>query len=132
MGKVRTTAAVLALATMLPLGGCATMRAQQAQQTEDLLAAAGFRVKPADTPEKLAHLKTLPPYKVQTRTREGNVVYSYADPDNCKCLYVGCPKEYQEYKRLEVQKQIADEQRMTAEDAEMASMNWGLWGPWGW
>lgn len=40
------------------------------------------------------------------------------------------PNEYQEYKRRELDKQIADENRMAAEEAEMASMDWGLWGPW--
>ena len=40
------TVAVLALA----LGGCAT---QQARQMDGMLAAAGFQVRPANTPEKL-------------------------------------------------------------------------------
>jgi hypothetical protein len=36
--------------------GCATIRAHQTAETEQVLAAAGFQVEPADTPEKLAHL----------------------------------------------------------------------------
>lgn len=37
------------------LTACGTMEVNQARDTEQLLAAAGFRVKLADTPEKLAH-----------------------------------------------------------------------------
>lgn len=132
MSMVGRGVAVLAMATVLSLVGCTTVRQLESQQTEDLLAAAGFKVKPADTPEKLDHLKSFPAYKMQTRTKDSNIVYTYADPNNCKCLYVGTPKEYQEYKRLEVQQQIAENQRMAAEDAEWAAMNWGVWGPWWW
>lgn len=132
MRKRWRSAVVLTMTATLPLGGCSEVRQSEAQRTENLLAAAGFTVKLADTPAKLANLKALPPLKMQTRTKDGNIVYSYADPDNCKCLYVGSPKEYQEYKRLEVNRQIAQDQRIAAEGAESAAMDWGAWGPWWW
>jgi len=40
------------------------MEKSEATDTEQLLAAAGFKMKPADTPERLAHLKTLTQLKV--------------------------------------------------------------------
>jgi len=112
---------------LLVLSGCATIRRHEADNTERMLTAAGFQMRPADTPERLAHLSTMPPYKVVSRTKDGNVVYTFADPENCHCLYVGGPKEYSTYQRLSVNREIAREQ-------DMASMNWGLWGPfpWGW
>ena len=41
------------------LGGCAAIQREEAQQTESTLSAAGFQMKPADTPERLAHLQTM-------------------------------------------------------------------------
>jgi hypothetical protein len=117
---------------VLTLGGCAAMQRQEAKSTEDLLVAAGFRPKVADTPAKVEHLKTMTPLKITTRVKDGQTIYSYADPVNCKCVYVGGPKEYQEYKRLEVEQRIAEDNRMAAEAATDAAMDWGLWGPWWW
>jgi hypothetical protein len=48
----------------LSVTGCAAIRTHQTADTEQILAAAGFQVRPADTPEKLAHLQTLKPRKV--------------------------------------------------------------------
>ena len=120
---------VLGLGVVLWLGGCAAIQRQEAKSTEDLLAAAGFQMKPADTPEKLAHLKAMPPLKLVTQSQNGKVIYAYADPSNCQCLYLGGPNEYAQYKRLSLQQQIAQDKVMAAEMQEDASLNWGLWGP---
>ena len=55
---MRWTIPILPLVVALGLSvtGCATIRAHQTAETEQVLAAAGFQVEPADTPEKLAHL----------------------------------------------------------------------------
>jgi hypothetical protein len=98
---------VLALIVALPLAGCAAIQRSEARGTEQLLAAAGFQAKPADTQEKLANLRTMPPRKLISQSKDGNLVYSYADPDYCQCLYVGGPKEYSAYQRLTVQREIA-------------------------
>ena len=115
---------VLALLAALLLAGCAAIQRREAQDTEQLLAAAGFQAKPAETPEKLANLRAMPPRQLVARSKDGNFVYTYADPDYCQCLYVGGPQEYSAYQRLAVQKEIAQEQRD-------AAMDWGMWGP-GW
>ena len=124
---LRWTTLILPLVALsLSVTGCAAIRAHQTAETEQILAAAGFQVEPADTPEKLAHLQTLTPRKVVRDTRDGQPEYVYADPERCKCVYVGDEKRYQRYQELSLQKQIADEQ--LSEERTY----WGPWGPWGW
>jgi hypothetical protein len=116
---------ILALVTIPPLAGCAALRGIQAKDTEQLLAAAGFRAEPADTPARLADLEERPPLKLVPQSKDGQVVYRYADPYRCRCVYVGGPAEYSAYERLVVDKRIADQWR----DAEL---EWGPWAPWVW
>lgn len=127
-----TTPILFLVALGLSVTGCAAIRAHQTVETEQVLAAAGFQVKPADTAEKLAHLQTLTPRKVVRYTRDGQPQYVYADPETCKCLYVGDEQHYQKYQELSLQKQIADEQMSAAQTNWDASMNWGASDPWGW
>ena len=119
------------VAMLLVVSGCATIRRHDAASTEQMLAAAGFRMQPADSPERLAALNAMPRQKLVARTTDpkgpadARVVYTYADPDNCHCVYVGGPKEYSAFERLRVEKQMAIE-------SEQASMDWPWWGPWCW
>ena len=62
----------------------------------------------------------MPPLKLVERSKDGRVVYTYADPYNCLCLYVGGPEEYAAYQRL--QQEMVQAQRE-------GSMDWELWGP---
>jgi len=108
----------------IALAGCASMEKTYALNTEELLAAAKFKKKVADTPEKLAHLQSLTQLKMVAHERDGKTYYVFADAAYCKCLYAGNQKEYARYQDL------SDEQT----DAEMnanAPMAWGMWGPWG-
>jgi len=113
----------LALAAAMILTGCATIRRSEAHSTEELLAAAGFAMRPADTAERQQRLAALPPYRLESRTKDGKVVYTYADPDGCQCLYVGGPKEYSEYQRLRVERQIAADQAWAA---QAGPMDWDM------
>lgn len=112
--------ASLTLATVVVLAGCATMRQSQARDTEQLLAAGGFTMQRADTAEQQQHLAAMPPYRLSSRTTDGAVEYTYADPANCKCVYVGGPAEYSAYQRLSRERQIARERLWAAEDASWA------------
>src|ERR1700732_5361607 len=108
---MRWTTLILPLVALgLSVTGCATIRAHQTAETEQILSAAGFQVQPADTPEKLAHLQTLTPWTALRDGRDGQPQYVYADPETCKCLYVGDEQRYQKYQKLSLQKKIADEQ----------------------
>lgn len=113
---------------LLLLAGCAR---QIAADQENLLAAAGFRVVPADTPARVASLQSLPAREVVRTTRDGHPVWLYADAEFCRCLYVGGEQAYQSYARLRVQERIASLQAQTAQLNAMSWNGWGPWGPWG-
>ncbi|MDB6084719.1 MAG: uncharacterized protein JWN43_2600 [Gammaproteobacteria bacterium] len=118
---------------MLALGAlsaCLTPQ-QKVEQHEDALAAAGFVSKPANTPERQDMLHRLPPHKFVQRADGDKVTYVYADPLVCNCLYVGSQEAYNQFKRDQQQKRLADEQQMTAQMYSDAAWNWNAWGPWG-
>jgi hypothetical protein len=105
--------------------------------TESNLSAAGFMVRPADTPERQAMLARLPVHKVLLRTHDGVVHYVYADPQGCNCLYVGDQRAYQRYSREMQKDRRASENELAAQEYNDAQWNWGAWGPgfgpgWGW
>jgi hypothetical protein len=112
-------------AALLAVSGCAAIREHEAASTEQLLAAAGFQRRAADDPERLQDLTRMPPFKLVARSKDGNFVYTFADPESCRCLYVGGPKEYSSFQRLRAETEIA-------RDTNEASMTWPLWGPWWW
>jgi hypothetical protein len=94
--------------------------------TEQLLAAAGFEMKLADTPEKLANLNTLTPRRTLIpQERDNRLYYVYADPDLCKCLYVGTAMQYAQA----LQKSYASDQSLAVGD-QLNALVWELWAPW--
>ena len=117
----------LAAGLVLAVAACVSPQAQVGQK-EDLLAAAGFQVRPANTPYRLAALKRLPPNRFVTKIVNGNPVYIYADPLVCGCLYIGTQQNWDAYRQEMFAKQIANENQMTA---MMNAEAWD-WGPWGW
>lgn len=110
--------------------GC---QSAQIHEREDLLAAAGFQMKPANTPERQAALRKLPANKFVPKTKGDQVAYVFADPVVCNCLYVGDQAAYSRYKQEVFQRNLADEQQMTALTYQNA-WDWDGWdwGPWGW
>ena len=112
------------MVALLTLGaGCSTTK-----QTENLLSAAGFKITPATTPEQKAHLNSLPPGKVTVVQREGKTYFVFPDAKQ-QLLYVGQQAQYNEYQRLRVQKQMAEDQVQAAQSS--AEPAWGAWGGWG-
>lgn len=124
-------AAVLSL--LLGIGVLAACQTEQqiVSAHEDNLAAAGFIIRPANNPERLAMLNRLPPHQFVQRVNGDVVHYVYADPLVCGCLYVGTQQAYNQYRRDQQQKNLADEQQMTAQSYSDAAWNWNAWGPWG-
>jgi len=96
MRRRRTKTAVGTIGFALGMTACAAT----APSTEDLLGQAGFRRLPADTPQKVAHLQTLPEHKLVARTYQGKKYYVYSDPEGCKCLYIGNASQYQSYQTI--------------------------------
>jgi hypothetical protein len=125
VGKLVAFCAVAGFA--LALAACVTPQ-QQVAQKEDLLAAAGFQVRAADTPQRAAAMRTLPPNRFVTRIVNGQPVYQYADPLICRCVYFGTQQNWDAYRQEVFAKQLADENQMTA---IMNQSAWE-WGPWGW
>jgi len=125
---MRTRHVLVFAAALLTLSGCAAIRRHEAASTEQLLAAAGFQMRPADNPELVHDLAAMPPLKIVARNQDNDVRYTFADPYKCRCVYVGGSKEYAAYQHLLTERQIAQE-RIWAEEDDMDS---GLWGPWYW
>ncbi len=122
----------LALSLLLPvlgLAACASPQERVAQE-EDSLAAAGFIVRPANTPERRTMLNRLPPNRFVQRVRGDTVTYVYADPLVCQCLYVGSQQAYGQYRFQMQQQKIASEQQLTAQLYSDQAWDWSAWGPW--
>jgi hypothetical protein len=106
---------VLPLGVALGMSACATATTPS---TMELLSQAGFRRLPADTPQKVAHLQTLPDQRLVARTYQGKQYYVYSDPKGCNCLYVGNTAQYQTYQTIVRQQQQAGQYRQQEEAAE--------------
>ena len=72
-----------------------------AQLASDMrLEDAGFVMRRADTPEKLARLRLIPPRQFISRTGRSGRYYLWADPDTCQCVFVGGPGALQSFKDM--------------------------------
>ena len=131
---------LITLIMMLAIAGCASMQpdpAVLADQNESMLSAAGFKMLPADNPDKLAKAQSLPQMKVKYfSANDGSVHYWMADAEFCHCVYVVNESAYQKFKQMQFQAQLANEQSqsaqmqsMAAQEEEMEMMNPMLMGP---
>ncbi|MGI4744594.1 MAG: hypothetical protein ACRYGI_10245 [Janthinobacterium lividum] len=127
--SVRTpvSSALCTAALVLLLGACATKQDRVAAK-EDMLVAAGFVARPADTPARQAMLQKLPPHHFVMRSVNGNYVYLYSDPLVCGCLYVGSAQAFSTYKQQKFQQNLADQQQMTAQMYSDPAWSFGPWG----
>lgn len=80
--------------------GCATIQRLEATETGRMLAEAGFHTVAADTAEQQRHPGPMPPHQIVRRASNGNVEYTYADPNMCRCVYIGGEAEYSAYESL--------------------------------
>ena len=120
---VRTACVILALL----LAGCASAARQDASEIEPLLLAAGFQKRVADTPAKLAHLQALPALKMVPQQYKDSYRYVLADPEGCRCVYVGNEQAFEQYEALAIRHTMAKD-RIQRADGE-ATLNWDAWGP---
>ncbi len=122
------------MACFIGLGvvGCAHQQQQDLTSTQNMLAASGFHMKLADTPEKLAHVQSFPQDKVVPVQREGQLKFVWADAKGCKCMLVGDESNYQSYAKMAEQEKMTHEQYEAAKAAELGPWQPG-WGPdWWW
>ncbi|RDV04828.1 hypothetical protein [Undibacter mobilis] len=61
---------------------------------------AGFVMRPANTAAELGHVKRLPPRQFVSRMKNGQRYYLYADPDLCKCVFVGNAVAFEAYRDM--------------------------------
>ena len=81
MTAARAALVLFALLTALPAA---------AQLAVDMrLENAGFKMRQANTPEKMARLRSILPHRFIPHLKNGVRYYVYADPDYCKCAFVG-------------------------------------------
>ena len=99
------------------LSACASAARQDASEIEPLLLAAGFQKRVADTPA----LKMVP------QQYKDSYLYVLADPEGCRCMYVGNEQAFEQYEALAIRHTMARDsiQRAGGE----ATLNWDAWGP---
>ena len=117
---------IVAAAMLTFAAGCATTNAP----SENLLAAAGFQQRTADTPKKQELLKSLPKNQLTLITWRGKNYYVQPDSTNPNIAWVGSPAEFQAYEQLRLAKQLSNDNLMAAQMNQAAMMSWGgAWGP---
>jgi hypothetical protein len=120
------------LALVLILGGISACQLQQNDiiQHEDNLSGAGFVVRLANTAERQAMLHRLPANQFVRRESGGVILYVYADPVACSCLYVGNQQAFDRYVSNQ-QWDLYGQEKIAALAYYDAAWNWDAWGPWG-
>ena len=118
----------------LTVTGCASIQAGPTRTMEQMLDAAGFEIRVAETPEALAQLQALPARKLlvrpQSGEQSGEQQYAYADPTGCHCLYVGTEQNYQELRNLQQQARVTAERAHAVETHAAFDGLWrGIWPP---
>jgi len=121
------------VAAMMPLAAApvSAKSTSAVEKKEDNLAAAGFIVRPANTPDRIDMLKRLPANKFVQRTKDDVVTYVYADPKVCGCLYVGTQEAFGQYQKTMQAKKLLDQEAFNTLDYRDDAWNWGAWGAWG-
>ncbi len=129
-GRHRCAAIAALLLCVGALTACETPK-QIVTEHEDNLSAAGFIIRPANTPERQQMLARLPPHKFIQRVNGDTIHYIYSDPLVCGCLYVGTQQAFNQYKLNQQQQRLADEQQMSAQMYADPAWRGDAWGPWG-
>jgi len=93
------TSATLVIAGTVLVGACTSIRKNEATYTTDFLTRAGFTVM-TDQAAAQRRLAKMPPLKMVKQDKDGQSTYAYADPYECKCVYVGDADAYARYHRL--------------------------------
>ena len=136
MKSLRALLNLTCLALFLTLGaGCAT-----SQSTESRLAASGFKVIPATSPEQKQQLLTLPSEKISVVKRNGTVYFVYPDLKQ-NLLYVGRDAQYDAYQNLLLNTEALNEEHqaeaaevnasvMSSEATIVSNDPWAAFGVW--
>jgi len=114
----RSLSAGLLLAAAV--SACGLMEGRRERHEADAigrrLVATGFRAVPADTAAKQAHLERMPKLLFSSVVQHGQRRWVLADPDLCRCLYVGDEAAYRRYTALEISQEEASSTRAARRD----------------
>jgi hypothetical protein len=77
-------------------GGADASQEGKDMKLEDM----GFVMRPADTPAQIERLRQLPSRTFVARSKNGRRYYLYADPDYCKCVFVGDETAMRNYRDM--------------------------------
>ena len=91
------------------LAGLCACASTEAQNTESLLSAAGFRTQTPSTQAQEAMYKRTTPYKLERNTISGEALYSYADKKK-GVVYIGGDEAYQRYSQLVLRQSMAEKE----------------------
>ncbi len=105
-------ARLLALTMLLFMTACGTPAANT--ESDNNLAEAGFVAKKANTAERMAAIRALPPHQFVMRTHNGQPRYLYADPTGCSCIFVGDQTAYDRYRQRMAAAQTATDDQVRA------------------
>lgn len=106
-------------------GGDSSPPTWEADAMETQLREAGFRLVPADTPERIESMRSLPRLELLRAQRDDEPRYVYADPISCRCLWIGDPAAYEHLGRLARE---AERDELEAFTQDLA-LDWDLWLP---
>ncbi len=79
----------------------------------------GFTMREANTPQKMARLQRIPPRIFVPHRKNGQLYYVYADPDYCKCAFVGNQAAMQAYRDLVAQRRLQQPDNVSAGGANV-------------
>lgn len=120
----------LLVAAVVLTSGCAVIERANRASTERVLAAAGFKVLPANTPERQDSLAALPPWTMVRKFKGDVASYVYADPQQ-GVLFLGDERAYAKFQQFAIELRIANENMLAARMNLNASQQWNDWGCWG-
>ena len=126
----RTTAVLRVLLIATVVSACQTTPPDYGA-LEGQLAAAGFLMKPANTPDRQAMLGRLPAHQFLIRQNGGTTHYVYADPLICDCLYVGTQQAFDQLRANQLAQNFIDARQLAALTYSDPAWSWAAWGPWG-
>jgi hypothetical protein len=91
--------AITALLTLIAFVLCCSSADAQQEAIDMHLEDTGFVMR-AVAPQQFERLRALPPLKFVARTVGSRRYYLYADPDLCKCVFLGDETAMQSYRYL--------------------------------
>ncbi len=114
-----------AVATVLFFASCAEM---ETNNTKSLLSAAGFHTVAPTTPLQKEVYAKMDAYHFERISMKSKTIYAFKD-EKAGIAYVGHEAEYQRYKSLCIQQQVAQDYYMASSMDPYWSHRWyGAWG----